>query len=291
MKTIFLLITCSWLPTAYCQLPTVQWASTVIDFSSQYGPKQYSAKQVLGPPNKLPAHGSSPCAWAARLDGSLNRGQVSGEERLRVGFEDPMKVRQVVIAENYNPGAVEKVFLFDKEGNKYEVYLDTVGEIPERSRMFNIFFPLTDYKVKAVEINLQCGKVQGWNEIDAIGISDSKQPVIAEINVVPDLVFDSEPINLGPNINTTYQELKPVISPDGKTLFFVREGHPENLGRKISKDDQDIWVSETDEDGNWLPAYNIGVPLNNNGYNFVNAITPDGNTILLGSVYNKPTES
>ncbi|MBW8051251.1 MAG: OmpA family protein [Cytophagales bacterium] len=265
----------------------VQWASKVLDFSTQYGPKQYSAKQVLGPPGKLPSHGSSPCAWAAKLDGSLNRGQVSGEERLKVGFEYAMKVRQVVIAENYNPGAVEKVFLFDIEGNKYEVYSDTVGEISERSRMFNIFFPLTDYKVKAVEINLQCGKVQGWNEIDAIGISDSVQPVIAEINVVPDLVFNSEPINLGLNINTTYQELKPVISPDGKTLFFVREGHPENLGRKTSKDDQDIWVSEMDTNGNWKPALNISVPLNNNDYNFVGSITPDGNLLLLGGVYEK----
>jgi len=289
MKYIYVFILSAIISTSHSQ--NVQWASKVIDFSSQYGPKQYSAKQVLGPPNKLTSYGSSPCAWAAKLDSEVNRDQISGEERLRVGFEAPMKIRQVVIAENYNPGAVENVILFDREGNKYEVYSDTAGEISERSRMFNIFFPLTDYKVEAVEIILQCGKVPGWNEIDAIGISDSVQPVKAEMNVVPDLFFVSEPENLGENINTKYKELIPVISPDGKTLFFVREAYPDNVGINVSEDDQDIWVSEIDDDGNWQPALNIGPPLNNQGYNFVNAITPDGNTILLGSVYNRPTES
>ncbi|MBW8051250.1 MAG: OmpA family protein [Cytophagales bacterium] len=265
----------------------VQWASKVLDFSTQYGSRQYSAEQVLGPPDKLPSHGSSPNAWAAKLDGALNRKQVKGAERLKVGYKKPMKIQQVVIAENFNPGAVEKVFLFDTKDNKHEVYSGEVGLAADSSRMFNVFFPMTDYKVKAVEIIIQCGKIPGWNEIDAIGISESEQPVKVEINVVPDLQFSSVPENLGININSKYKDLGPVISPDGKTLFFVREAHPKNVGKKVNKNDQDIWVSELDEDDNWQPANNIGSPLNNYGYNFVNAITPDGNTILVGGNYPK----
>ncbi|PIY05126.1 MAG: hypothetical protein COZ21_04755, partial [Bacteroidetes bacterium CG_4_10_14_3_um_filter_31_20] len=41
-----------------------------------------------------------------------------------------------------------------------------------------------------------------------------------------------------------------------------------------------------DTNGNWLPAVNIGSPLNNKYNNFVQSITPDGNTLLIGNVYN-----
>ena len=42
---------------------TVQWASKVIDFSSELTPIQYSAEQVLGKPDVLPAPGESANAW------------------------------------------------------------------------------------------------------------------------------------------------------------------------------------------------------------------------------------
>ena len=34
--------------------------------------------------------------------------------------------------------------------------------------------------------------------------------------------------NLGANINSQYEELSPIIAPDGKTLYYVRQSHPEN---------------------------------------------------------------
>lgn len=87
--------------------------------------------------------------------------------------------------------------------------------------------------------------------------------------------------NLGPNINSAYDEVGPVISPDGKTLYFDRPNHPENFG------DDDIWYSELQRDGSWAPSRNIGSPLNNADNNFVSSVTPDGNTLLLGNVYNR----
>ena len=42
----------------------VQWATKVIEFSSELTPVQYSARQVLGKPNVLPSGGQSPNAWA-----------------------------------------------------------------------------------------------------------------------------------------------------------------------------------------------------------------------------------
>ncbi len=89
--------------------------------------------------------------------------------------------------------------------------------------------------------------------------------------------------NLGANINTTYTELRPVISPDGNTLFFIREGHPQNLGPGA---DQDVWFSTLQSDGSWSNAKNIGKPISNASNNAVQSISPDGNTILLSNRYN-----
>ncbi len=86
--------------------------------------------------------------------------------------------------------------------------------------------------------------------------------------------------NLGTNVNSPYDEVGPVISPDGKTLYFDRPNHPENYG------DDDIWFSTLQADGTWSRGKNIGPPLNNADNNFVCSVTPDGNTLLLGNVYN-----
>jgi OmpA-OmpF porin, OOP family len=85
----------------------VQWASKVISFSSQVSPKEYSAQQVLGKPNKCPASGDSKCAWFGASDGLFG----GREERIKVGYDKPMQIQQVAIAENFNPGAVEQVIL------------------------------------------------------------------------------------------------------------------------------------------------------------------------------------
>lgn len=92
------------------------------------------------------------------------------------------------------------------------------------------------------------------------------------------------PENLGPHINSTYDDINPVISPDGKTLFFVRVNHPENTyGFENS---EDIWYSELQPDGSWSEAQRIP-SLNIGRYNSVLSISADGSTLLLNGIYNR----
>ncbi|CAN5547857.1 OmpA family protein [soil metagenome] len=90
--------------------------------------------------------------------------------------------------------------------------------------------------------------------------------------------------NLGENINSIYDEQNPIISPDGKTLYFLRSNHPENTGGK--KDKGDIWYSVQDHQGNWQKAQNIGAPINNAFKNDIAGISSDGNIIYLHNNYN-----
>ena len=69
----------------------VQWASKVLDFSSQFSEYQYSATQVLGKPDVLPDFGDNPNAW---FPSRPNRTSF-----IKVGFDHPMKVQQIAIAE------------------------------------------------------------------------------------------------------------------------------------------------------------------------------------------------
>ncbi len=87
---------------------------------------------------------------------------------------------------------------------------------------------------------------------------------------------------LGPEINTKYSDLRPVISPDGQTLYFLRKEHPGNAG--VKKRD-DIWVSQRQADGTWSQALNLGKPINNENSNSVISVPPDGNSLLISNTY------
>ena len=87
--------------------------------------------------------------------------------------------------------------------------------------------------------------------------------------------------NLGPGINTAFDEVLPIISADGKILYFVRKDDPTNI--QGTKDD--IWYSELQADGTWGKAKNIGYPLNTPGFDYVCYALPDNNTLLLGNQY------
>ncbi|GAA4449191.1 OmpA family protein [Nibrella saemangeumensis] len=90
--------------------------------------------------------------------------------------------------------------------------------------------------------------------------------------------------NLGGQVNTEYNEINPVISPDGRTLYFARISHPQNTHG--AKGSQDIWYSEIQPNGQWGTARRMGFPLNKDEYNSAYSITPDGNTMLIKGAYN-----
>lgn len=61
--------------------------------------------------------------------------------------------------------------------------------------------------------------------------------------------------NMGPQINTTYNEETPFITEDGTTLFFSSYGHF-NMGG------YDIFYSNLLENGKWSAPLNMGFPIN-----------------------------
>jgi outer membrane protein OmpA-like peptidoglycan-associated protein/tetratricopeptide (TPR) repeat protein len=66
------------------------------------------------------------------------------------------------------------------------------------------------------------------------------------------------PKNLGPVINTKYEEHTPFISSNDSILFFSSQGHASIGG-------VDVFYTELNEDGTWGEPKNLGYPVNTTG--------------------------
>ncbi|HPN19928.1 MAG TPA: OmpA family protein, partial [Chitinophagales bacterium] len=85
----------------------------------------------------------------------------------------------------------------------------------------------------------------------------------------------SEPKNLGPNINTKYDDQCPFIHADNQTLYFTSNGWP-GMGNG------DIYISRKTDTG-WTKAVNIGYPINTENDDNGMTVSYDGKTAFLSS--------
>jgi outer membrane protein OmpA-like peptidoglycan-associated protein len=69
----------------------------------------------------------------------------------------------------------------------------------------------------------------------------------------------SDPVNMGPQINTEKDDETPFLHPDGKTFYFRSNG-------RLGMGDFDIYTAQWDEDNQmWKQVLNLGYPINTEG--------------------------
>ena len=88
----------------------------------------------------------------------------------------------------------------------------------------------------------------------------------------------TNPVNLGPPVNTKKWETQPSLAADGKTLYFVR-GTVTRGGIK----DQDIYMTEIDDEGRWSEPTRLNKNINTKLREESVFIHPDGQTIYFSS--------
>lgn len=79
----------------------------------------------------------------------------------------------------------------------------------------------------------------------------------------------SQPVNLGPSINTLGDEMTPFYDDENGQLFFSSNGHPSLGGFDIFKSEGDLV--------NWAIPTNIGVPYNSSADDYYYTQKPEGN--------------
>ena len=273
--------------TSAAQGQTVLWATKVEEVSSQkaQGKAPFSPDKALGEPNSLPLGQASNEAWTPGKDGS--------NEFITVRFAKSIIAQQVTVIENVNPGAVTKIELIDIKGEHHVVYTNpNPGPLPVGFRTLQVKFKPEKYRTIGAKVTLNAAKVPGDNQLDAIGIAnvdvqivrqDFKNPASTDVETVQ---MDSTLKNLGPTVNSKYVDTHPVISPDGRTMFFARQFHPDNRGG--SRDPQDIWYSKLTSGKNqtWSAAKNLGTPPNGpEDPNGLASVSANGQVALLIGVY------
>lgn len=194
--------------------------------------------------------------------------EINTEGYFRIGYQkdgafnvvEPWMKKRKIIHPEFNTLEVRKkgtdlVFMINDK---------TVYKMPFRS-----FKNYTGVALKSSSIKVKFKRFSIYQDMGKINYAEGSEEVI----VVPE--------NLGDQVNSKYVDKSPTISPDGKTLYFVRENGADGYGG------QDIYYTTRSEDGKWSKSQNIGRPLNNNSNNFVNAIMPDNNTLMAINSYNR----
>src|SRR5690606_38595753 len=93
--------------------------------------------------------------------------------------------------------------------------------------------------------------------------------------------LSAQPLNTSAFVktNSQYDELNPVISPDGKILYVTIANHPENLGGR--KDPGDIWYAVMQEDNTWSTPMHAGSMINDRSFNSIAGFSSDGKDVFV----------
>jgi len=269
--SVFIVIVCSFLQS---KAQAILWADEVIEFSSQKSPKAFAATQALGKPSRYPNPSFSTCAWSPEF------AEFRNTEFIHIGFNEPVIAKQILIVENNNSGHIQEIWIYNTASISRKIYQRSTPAAASSGRLFVASLKDNFESIKSIRIVFDKPDLMNTYQIDAIGATTASNPVTLSVNTVVDS-FNYKATSLGPLINSPFDEVCPIISPDGKSLYFDRKLHPDNIG--LQKND-DIWLSEL-IGSEWSNPINIGEPLNNSNHNFICAISPDGKTALVGNVY------
>jgi len=282
LQNVLLVVVLAFYSSNLCA-QNIQWASKIISFSSEYTDpllsKEFKAIHILGRPSKYPKFQNSPSAWQ-----SLTPDNPTGEYII-VGFDTTQFVKQVAIFENFGAGSISRIDALDDNNKLYLLKEFPAGYAKANGQVTYVQLPnQTNYYVRGIKISMNSERIKGFSQIDAVAVSDADKSIEESIRLLPESNANYFKENLGININSAYNEICPVVSPDGKKIFFTRWKHPDNLGKDKN---QDIWFSTLKEDKSWSKAQLFPSPINNEENNAICGISLNGKTILLNNVYGK----
>ena len=84
--------------------------------------------------------------------------------------------------------------------------------------------------------------------------------------------------NLGPQVNTPFDEETAMLHPDGNTLYFASEGH-NGMGQL------DVFYTQMNPDSTWTSPSNMGYPINTPEDDFFFLPTIDKNKAYYASTH------
>jgi len=105
----------------------------------------------------------------------------------------------------------------------------------------------------------------------------TSKSLVADVEEQPEFSDWSAPVNLGPVVNSAYNDQHPSISKDGLSLYFV-SNRPGGFGGN------DIWVTQRATlDAPWGSPRNLGPAINTSSNDFAPNLPIDGHHLYMNS--------
>jgi hypothetical protein len=138
-----------------------QNASSVIGYSSQYSPTDWSAAQALGAPNTF-SYGDIKTAWApSSRDGTI--------EFLTLGFNTPVYANGAIIRQTYGNGFVKQIDVLDTSDTLHSVWNGTDTSSSGSPVDFLASWATTSFLVKGLKVYVDTSHdLDAWEEIDSV---------------------------------------------------------------------------------------------------------------------------
>ncbi len=172
----------------------------------------------------------------------------------------------------------EETYKFDKE---IEEYKQVINLDPTYSPKVYFFLGETEYRMAYYDDAVRhLKRVFDFNNVSPTitGYTRSvlKKAKFAAYAVKHPVPFNPE--NLGPNINTIYDEYWPSLTIDGKTLFITRLVPKDpNYPYSQMNSQEDFYVSHK-VNGKWTKAVPLGPPINTKNNEGAPTVTADGHS-------------
>lgn len=286
-----------------------QWAAKA-RASSEYQTPRYGAGAATGAPD-VPTHGDNASAWAmANPDGS--------DEWIELLYARPVHATGVRVVQSFNPGAVARIDVIDRNGKTTTVWRgpDTTPYESGKIGVLEAKFEPTTEPIAQVFLHLDAKRVSGWNEIDAVALLGTP-------------AAKPEPGH-GADAGGTFAEAaapargNKLAGPAGITLLFVEAqtfqmGYPpdhERYGKTVPRHSVKItrgyWLGETEVtqkqwhevmgtkpwqgkaqvvEGNDRPATCISYDDAKRFCEKLNALALNGTSLRIGYAFRLPTEA
>ncbi len=317
----------------------VHWAVSVDTVSSEYSYDRHGGKEILGKPNVDQQGRNSVYAWAvvpndvnkesvemAHIEVDFGKSflveQVAVFESFNPGAVSEIYISSFKADDSNSEGMWERIYadtaVIARTGmSQFEKNIDPIlgkvaGTVHKDLNIFkkdSVFQAQTGYKinnvffekqnVRRVRIVINPLAIDGWNQIDAVGISKSADSIkYPEPRIVDQsIIIDKKSKNLGTAINSASNELFPVVSPDEKRLYYSKKEFSKekniytqniwysditnakiyscNTSRQNNYEKQDVW--QTGEPSYW--EFNSVVP------NSIVGFSANGEYIYLNNLY------
>lgn len=90
--------------------------------------------------------------------------------------------------------------------------------------------------------------------------------------------------NIGPPINTPFNDKTPFMHSDSRTLYFSSDGH-------LGLGGLDVFYTKQNDDSSWAKPVNLGHPINSEGDEQAFAVSTDGKTVYYSAKDREKPES